>query len=78
MNKIVSLSLRRKDNDLLVLSIWLPESVRLEYLYQASAKRELDQLLDQFRELTTGRKIEATDTGMGARIQKSDKLASQV
>jgi len=52
LNKIVSLTLSRKNNDLLVLSIQLPESVRLEYLFQDSAKQELDQLLERFSELT--------------------------
>ena len=54
LNKIVTLSLSGKDSNLLVLSIQLPESARLEYLFQASAKREIDQLLERFRELTTG------------------------
>jgi len=53
LNKIVSLNLIKKDNDLLVLSVQLPEGVRLEYLFQASAKEELDQLLEQFEKMTT-------------------------
>ena len=53
LTKIVSLSLSGKDKDLLVLSIQLPASARLEYLFQASAKREINQLLDRYRELTT-------------------------
>jgi len=52
LNKIASLTLNGKDDDLLILSIQLPESIRLEYLFQASAKHELDQLLDRFNELT--------------------------
>ena len=52
LNKIDTLSLDEKNSDLLVLSIHLPDSVRLEYIFQASAKGELDQLLYQFRELT--------------------------
>lgn len=52
LNKIGTLSLGEKSSDLLVLSIHLPDSVRLEYIFQASAKGELDQLLYQFRELT--------------------------
>jgi hypothetical protein len=55
LNKIVSLTLREKDADLLVLSIQLPETDRLEYLFQPSAKPELDQLLDLFGKLTTRR-----------------------
>ena len=54
LNKISRLSSREKDSNLLVLSIELPESVRLEYLFQASAKGEIDQMLDRFRELTGG------------------------
>lgn len=52
LNKIASLTLNGKNDDLLILSIQLPESIRLEYLFQASAKHELDQLLDRFNELT--------------------------
>ena len=48
LNKIESLTLSGKGNDLLVLSIQLPESDRLEFLYQASAKSELEQLLEWF------------------------------
>jgi len=54
LNKIVALSSSARDNNLLVLSIQLPEKVCLEFLFQASAKREIDELLDRFRELTTG------------------------
>jgi hypothetical protein len=54
LNKIVNLSLSEKDSSLLVLSIHLPDNARLETLYQASAKREVHQLLDLFRELTAG------------------------
>ncbi len=53
LNKIATLSLGRKDNHLLVLSIQLPESARLENIFQASAEREINQLLDRYRELTT-------------------------
>ena len=51
LNKIKSLTLNRKDNDLLVLSIKLQEGAQLENLFQASAKEELDQLLEQFNKL---------------------------
>jgi hypothetical protein len=51
LNKIETLSLSGTDNDLLVLSIHLPNSVRMEHLFQASAKQEIDQLLDRYREL---------------------------
>lgn len=52
LNKIGTLSLGKGNRDLLVLSIHLLESVRFEYMFQASAKRELDQLLYKFRELS--------------------------
>ena len=54
LNKIVSLSLSEKDSSLLALSIQLPESARLESLFQTSAKGEVHQLLRRFRELTSG------------------------
>jgi hypothetical protein len=50
--KIVSLSLREGDRHNLVLSIQLPDRVCLEFLFQASLKPEIGQLLDRFRELT--------------------------
>ncbi|MGC1378487.1 MAG: hypothetical protein WA821_19805 [Anaerolineales bacterium] len=52
LSKIVALSLTPKENDLLVLSVGLPENVRLEYVFQASARREVDQLLERLLELT--------------------------
>jgi hypothetical protein len=54
LNKIIALTLSAKDDNLLALSIQLPENERLEYLFQVSMKAELDQLLDRFRELTSG------------------------
>jgi hypothetical protein len=51
LNKIVSLTLNRKDDDLLVLSIQLVGSIWLEYLFQSSTKQELNQLLEQFEKL---------------------------
>jgi hypothetical protein len=53
LSKIVNLSLSRKDSNLLVLSIQLPETGHLDFLFEASAKGKLDQLLNGFRELTT-------------------------
>jgi len=38
----------------LALSIRLLTGERFEYLFQASMQNELDQLLGQFRELTSG------------------------
>jgi hypothetical protein len=55
LNKIVALSLSRKGSNLLNLSIQLPDSACLDYLFQASAKRDVEQLLDCAKELTTGR-----------------------
>jgi hypothetical protein len=52
LNKITALSLSAKDDNLLALSIQLPENERLEYLFQVSMKDEVDQLLGRFRELT--------------------------
>lgn len=53
LNKIVSLSIREKANHKLVLNVQLPENTCFEFLFQVSAKEEINQLLDQFRELTT-------------------------
>ncbi len=59
LNKIVNLSLSEKDKDLLLLSVHLAENTRLECLFQASAKGEIDQLLERFGELSEGKLIEA-------------------
>jgi hypothetical protein len=53
LNKIVALSLSREGSNLLSLSIQLPESACLDYLFEASAKREVEQLLDLAKELTS-------------------------
>lgn len=55
LNKIVMLSLSEKVGNLLALSIQLPEGVYLDCLFEASAKPEVEQLLERFRELTTAR-----------------------
>jgi hypothetical protein len=52
LTKIISLSLSGKGSNLLILSIHLPESAHLDFVFQASAKRDLDQLMEQFYELT--------------------------
>jgi hypothetical protein len=52
LNKIVTLSLGERGGNLLVLSIQLPEKERLEYLYQTSAKQDLDQFQEWFKKLT--------------------------
>jgi hypothetical protein len=54
LNKITALTLNTKDDNLLTLSIQLPENEQFEYLFQVSMKVEVDQLLDRFRELTSG------------------------
>lgn len=51
LNKIEAISLTEKNNNLLALSIQLPQGACLESLFQASAKQELDRLMDQFEEL---------------------------
>jgi hypothetical protein len=58
LNKIVTLSLSEKDNNLLSLSIRLPENACLEFLFLASAKQEINQLLDKFREWERDRLLE--------------------
>jgi hypothetical protein len=49
--KIITLFLDEVDKDLLAFSIQLSEGTRLEYLFQASAKRELNLLQDRLKEL---------------------------
>jgi hypothetical protein len=53
LSKIVSLSLSERADNLLVLAIRLPENMSLEFLFQDSAREEINQLLDRFKELTT-------------------------
>jgi len=52
LTKILKLALVERDDDLLVLSIRLPEDVYLECLFQASNRFEIDQLLARFREVS--------------------------
>jgi len=52
--KIAALSVSEQSSGLLGLSIQLPESGCLDYLFQASARREVEQLLDCVRGLTAG------------------------
>ena len=54
LSKILSLSVSEKDSNLLVLSIQLPGSSRFEFSFQVSAREVINQLLNRFRELTTG------------------------
>jgi len=53
LGKIVDLSVSQRDDHLFELSVQLPDGASLEYLYQASAGRELKELLDRFRELAS-------------------------
>ena len=50
LNKIVSMIVSEKNDDLLGLTVQLPEDTGFELLFQISAKEELDQLLNQFKE----------------------------
>ncbi len=52
LERIISLSEIEKGNGLLELTIQVPESARLELVFQASARRNIDQFLVQFREMT--------------------------
>jgi hypothetical protein len=51
LNKIKSLTVSEKTVDLVGLTVQLPED-SIELLFQVSAKEELNQLLNQFKELT--------------------------
>lgn len=53
LNKIANLSLREMNGDLFSLLIELPEDEQIEFLYQSTAKEEVNMLLHRFRELTT-------------------------
>ena len=52
LSKIETLSLSEKDNGLLSLSIQLPDHDRLECLFEAPAKPEVTQILEQFKAMT--------------------------
>jgi hypothetical protein len=54
LRKIESLSLREKDGKLLVLSIQLPGSIRLELLFEIFSRGEVNQLVVRFSELKAG------------------------
>jgi hypothetical protein len=51
LDKIRKMSLIPRSANLLVLSIQLPCNDHLECVFQSSVKREVDQLIDRFREL---------------------------
>lgn len=48
LNKILKLSLTEENNALARLSIQLPEGARIENLFQASAKPEIDRFISRF------------------------------
>ena len=52
LDKISALRLDEKESNLLALSIHLPENERLEFLFQVSARNEIEQMLQRFKELT--------------------------
>jgi hypothetical protein len=51
LNKIATLSVNPKDENLLTLSIRMLTDGQLEFLFQAALKEEFDQLVEQFRDL---------------------------
>jgi hypothetical protein len=53
LGKIVELFLSQRDGHFVELSIQLPDVVPLKSLYRASAERELNELLDRYRELAS-------------------------
>jgi hypothetical protein len=52
LRKIANLSLTKKDDNHLVLSIQLNKGMRIDHTFQASAKQEIQQLLTKLAELT--------------------------
>lgn len=52
LNKVLALSLSERGSGLLSLSIQLPEAACLESLFEASARPDLDRLLDRAKALT--------------------------
>lgn len=51
LSKIISLSSSEKADNLLVLTVQLPENTGFEFLFQISARGEINQLLSRFKEL---------------------------
>ena len=51
LSKIISLTTSEKADDLLGLTVQLPEDTSFEFLFQASAEEELSQLLNRFKEI---------------------------
>ena len=54
LRKIASLSLSEKDGNLLTLTVKLFENISFEFLFEVSAKEEIDRLLHRFKGLTAG------------------------
>ena len=52
LSKIVSLSMSENADNSLVLAVRLPANTGFEFLFQASAKGEIKQLIERFRDLT--------------------------
>lgn len=52
LKKTVNLSLGGESDELSKLSIQLPEGVRIERLYQASARQEINQLISRFADIS--------------------------
>jgi hypothetical protein len=55
LNKIESLNLGQRDDNLLVLTIQLPGNVQFELLFQVSARGEIEQLIDRYGKLRFSR-----------------------
>lgn len=53
LNKIKSLSVSKKNGDLLGLTIQFPEDAGFEFLFQISLEEELNQLINCYKEMTT-------------------------
>ena len=49
----MSLSVSEKAGDLVGLTVQLPEDINFEFLFQASVKEEINQLLTHFKGLPT-------------------------
>ncbi len=54
LHNIVTLALSERANDLLALCIQLPGDIQLEYLFEATAKSDIDKFLELVRRLTAG------------------------
>ncbi len=61
LSKIRTISLKERNGSLMVLSVELPENVLLDYVFKATAKREIDRMLERFGELTSRRNSQANN-----------------